>query len=421
MPAPADASCMKPARGVPVLVALLLLLSTLLSIPAARADEAAAAPVTVHVFWRPGCPHCEAALDYLGRAAGERPWLATQAHNVFDDAQARDLFVQVAEQLGEQPLSVPLIVVGAYHQVGWLDARGGEVLAVIDACHRDGCVDRVLQALPAPGKDVPDNTPSSGAPANNAGARLPAQVELPLLGTVQTAQLSLPLLTVTLAAVDGFNPCAMWALVFLLGLLTGLGDRRRMWLLGIAFVATSAVVYFLFMTAWLQLVLFIGAAGWLRVVMGCIALAGGGWYLYEWKTRRDAACQVSSVPARRRLLDGLRAMAARQQLPLALAGIVLLAFAVNLVELACSAGIPAVYTQVLAMANLSTAAHYGYLALYVLVFLLDDLLVLAGALLTLQVTGLTGRYTHASTLIGGLLLVVLGLVLLLRPGWLGAG
>lgn len=419
MPAPADASCMKPARGVPVLVALLLLLSTLLSIPTARADEAAAAPVTVHVFWRPGCPHCEAALDYLGRAAGERPWLTIQAHNVYDDAQARALFVAVAPAFGEQPLSVPLIVVGGYHQVGWLDARGGELLAAVDACHRDGCVDRVMTP-PSTSAETPDSAPSSSAPTNS-GARLPAQVELPLLGTVQTAQLSLPLLTVTLAAVDGFNPCAMWALVFLLGLLAGLGDRRRMWLLGIAFVATSAVVYFLFMTAWLQLVLFIGAAGWLRVVMGCIALAGGGWYLYEWKTRRDAACQVSSVPARRRLLDGLRAMAARQQLPLALAGIVLLAFAVNLVELACSAGIPAVYTQVLAMANLSPAAHYGYLALYVLVFLLDDLLVLAGALLTLQVAGLTGRYTHASTFIGGLLLVVLGLVLLLRPGWLGAG
>ncbi len=35
----------------------------------------------------------------------------------------------------------------------------------------------------------------------------------------------------------------MWVLVFLLGLLAGMKDRRRMWLLGGAFVVTSALVY----------------------------------------------------------------------------------------------------------------------------------------------------------------------------------
>ncbi|MFP5580290.1 MAG: hypothetical protein ACLGIZ_18925, partial [Acidimicrobiia bacterium] len=155
--------------------------------------------------------------------------------------------------------------------------------------------------------------------------------------------------------------------------------------------------------------------------IGLLALAGGSWYLYEWKTGRDETCQVSAVPARRRILDGLRALSQREQLAVAMLGIIALAFAVNLIELVCSAGIPAVYTQILAMTPMSTAQHYGYLALYILVFMLDDLFVLAAALLTLQVTGITGRYTHAATLVGAIVLLALGLAMIFRPQWLMFG
>jgi len=83
------------------------------------------------------------------------------------------------------------------------------------------------------------------------GQRLPASVRMPLLGEVALRDLSLPVLTIALGGLDGFNPCAMWALVFLLGLLVGMQDRLRMWVLGAAFVVASAAVYFVFMAAWL--------------------------------------------------------------------------------------------------------------------------------------------------------------------------
>jgi hypothetical protein len=62
-------------------------------------------------------------------------------------------------------------------------------------------------------------------------------------------------LTIVLGAVDGFNPCAMWVLVFLIGLLVGMRDPVRMWSYGAAFLLTSAAVYFAFMAAWLNIVL----------------------------------------------------------------------------------------------------------------------------------------------------------------------
>jgi hypothetical protein len=396
------------------------------------ATQAAVSPVDIHVFWRAGCPHCEEELAFLAQREATHPWLRVHRHEVMSSRAARELFVRTANSLGTQAVSVPFTVIGDDYVTGYLDdaSTGASLLALAEACRARACRNRVTTLLTdAAASPSTANTGEQGdrvqEPATQDMAThtsgqppVPPSLQLPLLGEIRTAHLSLPLLTITLAAIDGFNPCAMWALVFLLGLLVGLKDRRRMWLLGTTFVVASALVYFLFMTAWLNLVLFIGAVAWLRLLIGLLAVGGGLWYLYEWKTHRDEQCQVSAAPARRRILDGLRELSTRPQLALAMAGIVALAFAVNLIELVCSAGIPAVYTQVLAMTPMPPAAHYGYLALYILVFMLDDLFVLAATLFTLQVTGVTSRYTHTATLIGGIVLLLLGLVMVFRPAWL---
>jgi hypothetical protein len=232
---------------------------------------------------------------------------------------------------------------------------------------------------------------------------------------------SLPLLTIMLGVVDGFNPCAMWTLVFLVSLLVGLRDRFRMWLLGGAFIVASAAVYYLFMAAWLNLLLFLGMMLWIRVGIGMLALAGGGYYLHEYFVNPDAICKVTAPDSRRRVLDRLRSLVAERNFLLALTGIVLLAFVVNAVELVCSAGLPAIYTQVLALSHLPSWQYHAYLMLYILVFMLDDLFVFFVAMKTLKITGLTGSYVRQAHLIGGAVMVLIGLMLLFRPEWLSFG
>jgi hypothetical protein len=180
-------------------------------------------------------------------------------------------------------------------------------------------------------------------------------------------------------------------------------------------------VYFLFMAAWLNFLLFIGAVVWVRAGVGLVALAGGFYYLREYFQNPDAVCKVTAPQARRRVFDSLRKLASESRFWLALAGILALAFAVNLVELLCSAGIPAVYTQVLALSKIPTWQYYAYLGLYVLVFMLDDLFVFVVAMKTLQVTGATTRYVRFSHLAGGIVLLAIGALLLLRPDLLMFG
>lgn len=220
-----------------------------------------------------------------------------------------------------------------------------------------------------------------------------------------------------MAAVDGFNPCAMWGLVFLLGLLAGLKDRRRMWALGGVFVAVSALVYFAIMAAWLNVLLLLGALVWIRAGVAAVALAGGAYYLREF-VRGETACKVTAPEGRRRVLDRLREMARQRNLALALLGVAMLAVAVNLIDLLCSAGLPAVYTEVLAQSRLPLWEYYSYLALYILVFMADDMLVFATAMAAMTVTQFGLRYTRVSNLVGGVVLVALGALLLVRPEWL---
>jgi hypothetical protein len=334
--------------------------------------------------------------------------------DVIGNAASRRLLERVGEALRADASAVPFTVIGDAVWIGYLDdaTTGAELRQRIEACLRERCPDSVRSLLAA-GDD-----PSRAERPAAAGQRLPAAVRLPFVGEVVLRDLSLPALTIALGALDGFNPCAMWALVFLLGLLVGMQDRFRMWTLGVAFVVASAAVYFLFMAAWLNVLLFIGMILWVRIGIGLVALAGAGYQLRQYVLARNEVCPVTAPEGRRRVFAQLRALAGQREFYLALAGIVALAFAVNLVELLCSAGIPVVYTQVLTMSGLPAWQYYAYIALYIAVFILDDLVVLVLALATLHVSGLATIYARYSHLLGGLLLAAIGALLILRPEWL---
>jgi glutaredoxin len=372
------------------------------------------AAVEVQVFWRIGCPHCEKARIFLQAAAARDPVLRVHEYEINAEALNRRAFARAVEYFSIANPAVPLVIVGNRHWVGYDDdaTTGSAILSAVTACRASPCAD-VGVALFA------DTTRSPVAPAPVQA--MPKAVSLPLLGEVEIATLSLPALTVLLAAIDGFNPCAMWTLMFLMGLLVGIPDRMRMWALGAAFIAASAAVYYLFLAAWLNLLLFLGMMLWIRIAVATVALAGGVYYLREFFVNPEALCRVTGSASRQRVLTQLRAIALEQRFWLALVGIVALAVAVNLVEFVCSAGIPAVYVQVLTLSALPAWQYHAYLLLYILVFMLDDLLIFIIAMKTLQVTGLTGAYARWSHLIGGVLLLLIGVLLLLKPEWLAFG
>jgi len=386
--------------------------------------------VDVYLFWREGCPHCEHAIEFLRRVAIDEPQARVHYFEVSRNAANRAALIAYADKRKLEDLAVPFTVIGDEIIVGWGGEAftGGPLSARIQACMRAACPDSLGPMLREAGLLAPlvgaqaaaVESPAPVPPAAR-GATLPETIRLPLAGEIRLATLSLPALTVFLGALDGFNPCAMWTLVFLIGLLLGVKDRARMWILGGAFIGASAAVYFLFMAAWLNALLLIGMVVWVRAGVALVALGGGFYYLREYFVNPEAACKVTAPESRRRVLDRLRGLASEQRFWVALGGIVALAFAVNMIELFCSAGIPAVYTQVLALSKLPTWQYYAYLSLYILIFMLDDLIVFVVAMKTLEVTGATTRYVRFSHLVGGVALLAIGALLLLRPELLAFG
>lgn len=238
---------------------------------------------------------------------------------------------------------------------------------------------------------------------------------LPIIGTIQIANLSLPLLSMVIGLIDGFNPCAMWTLLFLISLLLSMKDRRRMWILGTVFIITSAFVYFLFLTAWLNFFMILGFVLWVRIAVGIVALVAGFYSLRSYYQNKEGGCEVVKGEKRQKAFEKLKKITQERDFLLALFGIILLAFAVNVVELVCSAGLPAVYTQILSLSKLSPWQNYTYILIYIFFFMIDDLFIFAVAMITLHAVGIQNKYARFSRLIGGILMLIIGTLLLFKP------
>lgn len=371
-------------------------------------------PVTVYLFWTTGCPHCLHEKEFLAALARRDKAIKVVALEVSGSRENLELFQKVGTLLHADISGVPFTVIGNQYVIGWQDeATTGRAIATAIREVRSRAAPDVVAGLLAP--------PTLGlAPAPEKPA-VPETLTLPVFGQINLKYLSLGAITVIIGALDGFNPCAMWVLIFLINLLLGLNDRKKMWILGSAFIIASGAVYFLFMTAWLNILIFLGFIFWIRIIIGLVALLAGGYNLKEYWTDVAATCKLSIGARRQRTLDRLKETVTTRKFWLALGGIVLLAFLVNLVELICSAGFPVVYLQILSLTPMPFWQYYLYLLLYIVIFMLDDIIVFVAAMITLQMMGATTRYKRFSNLIGGVLMLIIGALLIFKPGWLMFG
>ncbi len=357
-------------------------------------------------FWAEGCPHCAAENLFLEELVSKNPGLSVEKHEVSKNKENQQLLIDWSKRLNFDANGVPVTIIGQEYVLGYMD----------------GITDSKIEGFLTSSADITSsgevcivNQPCGDEEKSNH------KIKLPFFGEIETKNFSLPILSIVIGILDGFNPCAMWTLLFLISLLLGMKDRKRMWILGSVFIVASAAVYFVFMSAWLNLLLFIGLIATVRVIIGLVSLGGGIYSLKDFWANKEGGCKVSNNKKRKATFEKIKHIVHERNFLLALLGIIILAFAVNLVELICSAGLPAVYTQILTMSNLPTWQYYLYILLYVFFFMLDDLVIFFIAMFTLQLTGITTRYSRISRLVGGILMLAIGLILIFKPSWLMFG
>jgi hypothetical protein len=342
----------------------------------------------VDFFYLPGCSHCEAQEIFNEKLENTYSINITPHDGTTPEGIAL-LTEMLEERSVEHEPEFPITIFGNQVFGGWEseETTGKAIEEALQQCLAGNC--------PPPAGEEQRNT-----------------MVLPLIGEIVLADYSLPALAVILGLVDGFNPCAMWVLVYLISLVATLKDRKRIWLIVGSFVLASGILYFLFMTAWLNLFLFIGYIKAVTIVIGLIAIGGGILQVREViETKGAIVCEVTDEESRKKTMTRVQEIVSSPLTWGILVGIIALAFTVNMVEFVCSAAIPAVFTRVLSLASLTTFQYYGYILLYVFFFMLDDLVIFGTAAFAFT-SNIGNRYAKYSRPVGATILIILGLLLL---------
>ncbi len=342
----------------------------------------------IEVFSRDGCPHCAAAGRYLTSLAEAHPGLVIELRDIQAESGARERLAELARRHDTGGVAVPTFEICGELIVGFAtpETTGRRIEALLG-----------LGAAGPPPEDV---------------------LSLPVLGELDARALGLPLFTIAVGFADGMNPCALWVLLFLLSILANLHDRTRIAVIAGTFVLVSGVAYFLFMAAWLNVFLWIGVSRLVQVALGVLALGIGALNVKDFFAFGRGPSLSIPASARPGIYARVRGIVRAESLGAALAGALVLAVLVNFVELLCTAGLPALYTQILSRHEIGGAARYGYLALYNLAYVVDDAIIVAAAVLTLRHRKLQESEGRWLKLVSGLVILALGGVLLLRPQWL---
>lgn len=242
------------------------------------------------------------------------------------------------------------------------------------------------------------------------------EIKVPFFGKIDLSKLSLPLLTLTLGIMDGFNPCAMWILVILISLLISLRSRKKIALVGGIFILFEGLLYFLFMTAWLNIFLAIKYGLLTRILIGAFGIIFGILRLRDFFTWKPGVCKVvNGSESQQKIVNKMEKVLGAATLPAMILGIVVLAFGTNLVEFLCSAGFPVIFTKILALQKISGIQYYLYLFFYNILYMLDDFIVFGLAFFLFNRFSFSDKYNKYSTLAAGILILILGALLIIKP------
>ena len=344
--------------------------------------------INLYLFHGAECPHCEEERTWLKDIEEKyKDYLNVYYFEVWHDKDNAKIMGKLMEDFGLSKGGVPFTIIGEKYYVGFSSAM-------------------------APGIE---NKIKEYAGLEHD----PDMISIPIIGEVNIKDVSIPLVAVILGFIDGFNPCAMWILLFLINLLFGIKNKKKSWVLGLTFLFISGFVYFLSMIG-INFVLGIATINWMKILIAIFILIAGIFNLRKYiKIRKeDAGCTIVDDKKRKKLITKMRSIIKSKSFGLALLGIIVLATTVNLIEMACSLGFPLIFNEVLTVNEITGITKIIYLLIYIFFYMIDDMVVFAISMFTLEATGITNKYNKLCTLISAIIMIIMGILLLIKPDWL---
>ncbi len=356
----------------------------------------------IYLFYREDCPRCHEEIEYLNTSDLKNYNLILLS---VEEKENRKLYEKVQDLLNKPSNGVPYLLIGGRSIVGFdkniTPTIINEVLSKDNTC------------------DVVDSINNNEKMIKCDNSNI-SNYSIPLLGNINPRNISLTLIAIIMGFVDGFNPCAMWILIFLISLLIGIKDKKKVVILGSLFLISSAISYLLFMKSWISLSKFLNTIKYLKIFIGLFAVLFGFMNIKNYfKSRKsDTGCEVVDDKKRFKIISKIKSLVKEKNYFILIMGIIALAMVVNVIELTCSLGLPVIFSEILSLNNLNGVKENMYVLIYIFFYMLDDLVIFLIAVFTFKVSAISNKYTKYSHLIGGLLLFLIGILIIFKPSWL---
>lgn len=382
-------------------------------------DAFAKESIKVYFFNGDGCPHCKEENKFLEKMKDKYPKIKVEKYEVWNNKDNQILMEKVKNKMDISENGVPLTIIGSTYVIGYTESFNDEIERIINFYlennNKYSDVVGSIKNNTFKDKKVIDEFEKYEKKTDKE-----TTIDAPILGKVNLKNFSISSAAVLIGLIDGFNPCAMWVLLFLISMLLGMKNRRRMWIIGITFLLASAGIYMAIMLSWINIVVNISASIIFRNIIAVIALIGAIININSFRKelKKDSGCQVVDSKKRKKIFSKIKKFTTEKSLFLALSGVILLAISVNVVELACSAGLPLVFTEILTINKITGISSFYYTLIYIFFFLLDDLIIFIVAMLTSKIAAISTKYNKYSHLIGGILMLLIGVLLIVKPEWL---
>ena len=384
--------------------------------------------VKIEYFGRKDCKNCANLEKFLKELSTKRDDFEYVEHKIDKSKEEKAFFDETTSKL-KLVKGTPIIYIDGHIIQGFntADTTGKEIESLINSAKAK---DKILTLKEYLESGQAGNVSSNGAvctgdtvcevPGLTKGAENQVLVNIPIINkTVDLTNYSLLTMSIILGTIDGFNPCAMWVLVLFLTALIAVGNKVKMFRVAGLFILAEAVMYFFILNAWIYAWDFVGLDKWVTPIVGIVGIIGGIFFIRNYLKKGDTLeCEVTDFEQRAKISKKIKDIANKPFTLLTALAIIGLALSVNVIEFACSVGIPQTYTKILQINEVLFWTRQFYTFIYIIGYMIDDIIVFGFALMSVNKLQLTTKYSKWVNLFGGILMIILGLIMLIKPSLL---
>ena len=175
--------------------------------------------LNMYLFYGEGCPHCKALETYLDDYLKDNKNVHLYTYEVWHDDDNVQKLKDVINMLGATQTGIPFLVVGDTYVVGYDENyTPSKIKNVVNYYSEASFKDEVgIYLGVVEDKCEEDDNKKYGDD----------EIVIPIIGKKSIKDVSIVLCAIVIGLVDGFNPCAMWILLFLISMLLGIEDKKR--------------------------------------------------------------------------------------------------------------------------------------------------------------------------------------------------